>query len=240
MASGYHITVSSTVVGIVLMVAGFLFAFFGHKSFKITLFLAGFYVFATLAWITLLNLEPSNGYGPNAEWVYTGVSGGVGLLGGLLFVFMWRIGLAAIGGVAGFYLAIFILSWTTTGIISSGTGRIVFIAVLVIVGIILSFFLDPHIILVGTSIVGSFSFFVGLDNFIHTGFQDVFTAFLSGNHELFSSDYHVTGKVYGMLAGTLAMMVVGVCFQYYNHRGPFVPKDLQKQPRASDPPYQKV
>ncbi|KAG0272928.1 hypothetical protein BGZ95_011283, partial [Linnemannia exigua] len=39
------ITVSGTIVAIVLMVAGFLFAFFGHRFFKITLFLSGFYVF---------------------------------------------------------------------------------------------------------------------------------------------------------------------------------------------------
>ncbi|KAF9348615.1 hypothetical protein BGX26_012984 [Mortierella sp. AD094] len=236
----YHITVSSTIVAIVLMVAGFLFAFFGHKFFKITIFLAGFYVFATLAWIALRNLEPSNGYGSNSEWVYIGVSGAVGLLGGLLFLCLWRLGFAAIGGIAGFYLAIFILSWASSGVISSGTGRIIFIVAFVILGIILTFFLDRHVIILGTAIVGSGSFFVGLDNFIHTGFQEAFTTFLAGNHSAFSSEYNVTGKVYGMLAGTLGMMVVGACFQYYNHRDSFVPKSHRRQPYAVNPPYQQV
>ncbi|KAF9109500.1 hypothetical protein BGX27_007552 [Mortierella sp. AM989] len=240
--AGYRITVSSSIVAIVLIVAGFLFAFFGHKFFRITLFLAGFYVFATISWITLRNLEPSKGYGSEAEWVYAGVSGTVGLLGGLLFLFVWRLGFAAIGGVAGFYFAIFILSWASSGVISNGTGRTIFIVVCILVGVALTFFLDRHIVIIGTSIVGSGSFFVGLDNFAHTGFQEAFTAFLSGNHSVFDEGYHVTGKVYGMLAGTLAMMVLGACFQYYNHRDSFVPKSHRTQPPKQDPnaPYQKV
>lgn len=40
------ITVSGTIVAIVLIAAGFIFAFFGHRFFKITLFIAGFYVFS--------------------------------------------------------------------------------------------------------------------------------------------------------------------------------------------------
>ncbi|KAF9585644.1 hypothetical protein BGW38_001399 [Lunasporangiospora selenospora] len=233
------ITISSTIVAIVLMVAGFLFAFFGHKFFRITLFLAGFYLCATLAWIALTNFEPTDGY-KNAQWVYLGVSGAAGLIGGALFLCFWRLGFAAIGGIAGFYLAVFILSWASSGVISNGTGRIIFIAAFVIVGIILTFFLERHIVIIGTAIVGSGSFFVGLDNFIHTGFQEAFTAFLGGNHSALFGGYQVTGKVYGMLAGTLGMMVIGICFQYYMHRGPFVPKSHRPQPYNAQPQYQQV
>lgn len=223
------------------MVAGFLFAFFGHKFFKITLFLAGFYVFATLAWIALRNLEPTNGYGSHSEWVYVGVSGAVGFIGGCLFLCFWRLGFAAIGGIAGFYLAIFILSWASSGLISNGTGRIIFIVCCVILGIALTFFLERHVVILGTAIVGSGSFFVGLDSFVHTGFQEAFIEFLSGNHSaLVGGSYYVTGKIYGMLAGTLGMMVVGACFQYLMHRDAFVPKSHRPQPYAAHPPYQQV
>ncbi|KAF9414632.1 hypothetical protein BGZ94_000329 [Podila epigama] len=236
----HRITVSSVIVAIVLMVAGFIFAFFGHKFFKVTLFLAGFYVCATLAWIALRHLEPSQGYGSNAKWVYLGVSGALGLIGGALFLCFWRLGFAAIGGVAGFYLAMFILSWSSTGVISSGVGRSIFIAALVIIGIILSFFLERPVVVIGTAIVGSGSFFVGLDNFVQTGFSDAFTAFLGGNHGALFGSYDVTGKVYGMLAGTLGMMVVGACFQFYSHRDPFVPKSHRPQPYQAQPQYQQV
>ncbi|KAF8980627.1 hypothetical protein BGZ46_003940 [Entomortierella lignicola] len=235
-----HITVSGTIVAIVLMVAGFLFAFFGHKFFKITLFLAGFYVLSTLAWIALKNAEPTTGY-PHAEWVYLGVAGAAGILGGALFLCFWRLGFAALGAIAGFYLAIFILSWSSSGVISNGTGRTIFIIACVIVGIILTFFIERHVIIIGTAIVGSGSFFIGLDNFVHTGFSDAFIEFLSGKKTGFISGdgYTVSGKVYGMLAGTLAMMVVGACFQYYKHRGSWVPKSHRPHYQAQ-PQYQQV
>ncbi|KAG0032776.1 hypothetical protein BGZ81_010061 [Podila clonocystis] len=231
------ITVSGTVAAIVLLVAGFLFAFFGHKFFRITLFLSGFYAFSTLAWIALKNAEPATGYGTNAQWIYIGVAGAAGILGGALFICFWRLGFAAIGAVGGFYLAIFILSWAKNGVISSGVGRTIFIIVCVIIGIVLTFFVERHVVILGTAIVGSGSFFVGLDNFVHSGFSTAFTLFLSGKK--IGEGYEVTPKMYGMLAGTLAMMVVGACFQYYKHRGSFVPKTHRPHHQAT-PSYQHV
>ncbi|KAG0056049.1 hypothetical protein BGZ83_006486 [Gryganskiella cystojenkinii] len=235
--STLQITVSGSIVAIVLMVAGFLFAFFGHKFFKITLFLAGFYTLSTLAWIALRNFQPANGYGTHSEWVYLGVAGVAGLIGGGLFLCFWQIGFAAIGAIAGFYFAIFVLSWAKSGVISNGTGRTIFIIACVIVGIVLTFFVERHVVILGTAIVGSGSFFVGLDNFVRTGFSGAFTAFLSGKHDVF--EYEVTGKIYGMLAGTLAMMVFGACFQYWKHRGSFVPK-THRPHQQQQPSYQHV
>jgi hypothetical protein len=122
-------------------------------------------------------------------------------------------------------------------LISNGTGRTIFIIACVVVGIVLTFFVERHVVIIGTAIVGSGSFFVGLDNFVNTGFSGAFTAFLAGNHTVF--EYNVTGKVYGMLAGTLAMMVVGACFQYWKHRGSFVPKTHRPHYQAQ-PSYQHV
>ncbi|KAG0366101.1 hypothetical protein BC939DRAFT_440297 [Gamsiella multidivaricata] len=236
-----RITISGTIVAIVLMVAGFLFAFFGHKFFKITLFLSGFYVCSTLAWIALKNFEPSSGYGTNSQWIYLGVSAAAGLLGGGLFLCFWRLGFAALGAIAGFYLAIFILSWASNGVISSGVGRTIFIIAFVIIGIVLTFFVERHVVILGTALVGSGSFFVGLDNFVHTGFSDAFIQFLSGKQTGFvnGNGYTVSGKIYGMLAGTLAMFVIGACFQYYKHRGSWVPKTHRPHYQAQ-PSYQHV
>ncbi|KAG0301878.1 hypothetical protein BGZ98_007983 [Dissophora globulifera] len=234
------ITASGTVVAIVLMVAGFIFAFFGHRFFKITLFLCGFYVCSTLAWIALKNAEPAAGYGANSQWVYLGVAGAAGILGGGLFLCFWRLGFAALGAIAGFYFAIFILSWASNGVISNGTGRTIFIVACVVVGIVLTFFVERHVVILGTAMVGSGSFFVGLDNFVHTGFSDAFIQFLSGKKTGFISTtgYTVSGKVYGMLAGTLAMMVIGACFQYWKHRGSWVPKT--HRPHGVSPRYEHV
>ncbi|KAG0048518.1 hypothetical protein BGZ83_006534 [Gryganskiella cystojenkinii] len=236
----HQITVNSTIVAIVLMVAGLIFAFFGHKFFKVTLFLAGFYGFATLAWILLRNFEPSKGYGDRSEWVYLGVCAAAGIIGGALFLCLWRLGFAAIGGVAGFYFAMFVLSWATSGVISNGTGRTIFIIACVLVGILATFFLEKPVVILGTALVGSGSFFVGLDSFVHTGFQDAFLAFLGGSHSSLFGGYQVTGKVYGMLAGTLGMFVIGACFQYFYHRDSFVPKSHRPQQYGAQPYYQPV
>jgi hypothetical protein len=155
-----------------------------------------------------------------------GVAGVVGIIGGALFLCFWRLGFAALGGIAGFYFAIFVLSWASNGLISNGTGRTIFIIVCVIIGVLMTFFVERHVVILGTALVGSGSFFVGLDNFVLTGFSDAFIQFLSGKKNGFvgGDGYHVSGKVYGMLAGTLAMFVLGACFQYYKHRGPWAPK----------------
>ncbi|KAF9570093.1 hypothetical protein EC968_002263 [Mortierella alpina] len=233
----FSITVDSVIVGIVLMAAGFLFAFFGHKFFKVTLFLAGFFTFAILVWLALAHLEPKQGYGSNADWIYLGAGAAGGLIGGCLFLCFWRLGFAAIGGVAGFACAMFILSWTSSGVISQGTGRIIFIVALVLVGILLTFFMERHIVILGTALVGAGAFFVGLDFFLHTGYKEAFRAFLSGNHSALFGGYQVTGKVYGMLAGDLGMTVLGAAFQYWKHQDSFVPKSHRPQ---ANRPYQEV
>ncbi|KAF9165692.1 hypothetical protein DFQ27_005531 [Actinomortierella ambigua] len=233
------ITISGSIIAIVLMVAGFLFAFFGHRFFRITLFLAGFYVLSTLAWIALSNIEPKDNLWNNREWIYLGAAGAAGIIGGALFLCFWRLGFAAIGAMAGFYLAVFILSWKDSGVITNTVPRVAFIAIFVIIGIILTFFIERHVVIIGTAIAGSGSFFLGLDNFVKTGFGNALNAFLDGNFDV--TNYHVTPQVYGMLGGTLAMMVVGACFQYWKHRGSFIPKSHRNQTPAYHPPnYQQV
>lgn len=63
-----------------------------------------------MTWIGLVNNEPMYGY-PHNEIVYTCVSVGLGLVGAFLFLFLFGISLYFIGGLAGLFLAVFILSW---------------------------------------------------------------------------------------------------------------------------------
>lgn len=63
-----------------------------------------------MTWIGLVNNEPLYGY-PHNEIVYICVSVGLGLVGAFLFIFLFGISLYFIGGLAGLFLAVFILSW---------------------------------------------------------------------------------------------------------------------------------
>lgn len=83
-----------------------------------------------MTWIGLVNNEPITGY-PHNEIVYICVSIGLGILGGILFMFFYPIGLYFVGGrccfintkttnqysffnfiaLGGFFLAVYIMSW---------------------------------------------------------------------------------------------------------------------------------
>jgi hypothetical protein len=92
------------------MLIGLYFLIFGYNSFRGTLGFTGFVFFAVMTWIGLVNNEPQYGY-PHNEIVYTCVSVGLGLIGAFLFVFLYPIALYFIGGLGGFFLSVYILSW---------------------------------------------------------------------------------------------------------------------------------
>ena len=125
---------------------------------------------------------------------------------------IWRLGLAAIGALGGFFLALFILSCKSDGVIQSGIGRSIFIAIFCILGAILISFFEKPILILSTSIVGSFSFIYGVDIFAHKGFIQAVRVFL-GERSL-SATYELTGVVIGMLVSVLILAGIGMVVQY--------------------------
>jgi hypothetical protein len=108
-------------MGGLLMLIGLHLMSFGFRIFRGTLAIVGFTVFGMLfmvpffyyilwtensiliayagiiTWIGLTNGEPAGGY-PHREIVYITVIVGLGLLGAVLFMFFWFIGIYLIGG----------------------------------------------------------------------------------------------------------------------------------------------
>jgi hypothetical protein len=125
---------------------------------------------------------------------------------------IWRLGLAAIGALGGFGLALFILSWSSNGSISSGTGRTVFIAVLAIIGSIVIQFIEKPFLIISTSFAGAFSIVYGVDIFARKGFVEAVTFFL-GNDDSGGS-YKVTNSVYGMLGSIIVITLIGIVVQW--------------------------
>jgi len=215
-----HITISSTITSIFAIVSGLIFCYFGHKFFKVTIFIAGFYIFALAGWLLLINVEPQTGYGPSAEWIFLGVCLALGLIGGTLFVCLWTFGIACIGAIGGFFLALFILSFNDNGFITNHISRSVVILIAVIIGVVLSFFLDRHIVIFGTSASGAYVVTLGLDGFAHTDFSASTRKFLDGNHQII---YNITPAVIGMMVAFLFLFITGTIFQYRYHKAPFHP-----------------
>ncbi|KAJ3082810.1 hypothetical protein HK102_001450, partial [Quaeritorhiza haematococci] len=204
------INVGSVVVAVILIATGALLVFFGHKLFKPVLFIAGFYFFSLLAFVILRGMQ-SNGvnFGERAGLIFLIVALVAGLLGGFLFMILWRLGLSAIGGLLGFTLAVFILSLINGGTISSGVGRSIFIAVFVIIGAIVINFVERPLLILGTAFPGSYAVFFGLDAFIRSGFNQTTLALVGG-----AGIYETSPVVYGMIAGFLVLGLVGTGVQW--------------------------
>ncbi|ORX94154.1 hypothetical protein K493DRAFT_315623 [Basidiobolus meristosporus CBS 931.73] len=209
----YAITPQTSVIAIVMIVVGFFFCFFGHRFFKTVIFLAGFVAVGFLAYVTCYKIsDPNTG---TKSTIYLVVAVVAGILGGCLFMCVWKLGIAAIGALGGFALGMFILSLGDGMLIAGSTGRVMFIIALIVVGIVGIFFFEKHVVIVGTAMAGAYMLIVGIDYFIGTGFTQHLVAFLNGAGQVF---YHTNGRVYAMLASMAVLAVIGAVVQYRSFR----------------------
>jgi hypothetical protein len=147
---------ATIIVGLLVLILGLSFMTMGYRLFKPVCFLAGFYVGVILGYVILANVEPDTGFN-NREAILLGVCIVLGLLVGGLAMCLSSVGIWLIGGVAGFFFAMFILSWKDNGAIESVGGRGGFIAICCGIGALLAFFFEKIIVMAGTALTGSFT-----------------------------------------------------------------------------------
>ncbi|KAK9692900.1 hypothetical protein K7432_014143 [Basidiobolus ranarum] len=181
--------------------------FFGRKWLSITLFITGFMVGAIICYIILL----SQGFYLNNQVQFALICIGSGVIIASIFAFFGMVFVAAIGGLGGFTLAMVILSFGDGLLIQNEIGRGIFIGILVFLGIALGIFSEHHVIILSTSLSGTYNIIVGLDYFIKTGLLKHIVAFVSGESTHF---YHTTAKVYLLLGALLVLFGVSVFTQY--------------------------
>jgi hypothetical protein len=212
-----QISSEAIVFGVLLIVSGLVLAFFGYRLFNFILFLAGAYTGGLIAYIIVINTEPSGGYANRDVIIIVAVLI-VALITGLLTLCIWRLGLTLIGGLAGIALGMFILSWVSGGVIQSEVGRIVFLTLLALLGaIVIHFFVRP-LLIAGTAIIGAFSFIVGVDIFAQTGFALAAQQFINDHNALNLSAFETNSRMYGMLVGFMATAIIGALFQSVHTR----------------------
>jgi hypothetical protein len=188
-------------------------ALFGIRLFRITLFIAGGYFLAILAYTLLYRFEPANGVGyPGVDryWLYVGVTAGAGIVGGLLFGLIWQLGLTILGAVGGLFLGLFISGLFSTMLPS--WGGIVIVCVLAVAGMILIWLLKTPIIILSTAIAGSVSLFWG-DFFVRVGFNQMLTVLFKGQFADFEG-WEWSPALIGMVVGCGVMMIVGATLQF--------------------------
>jgi len=120
-----------------------------------------------------------------------------------------------LGALTGYLFALWILAWADGGVIHSKAGRIIFIIILTLIGLLLAIFFKNIFIILGTAFIGAYAIILGIDLFARTGFALSLKAFMDGNHD---TDYKVNTKIYLMLAGMVALFILGSIFQYRYYR----------------------
>ena len=185
---GYSFSTGSILTGILCIVLGFVLLFYGYRILKTVLFITGFYVFckcihssslAIIGYALLTQFEPTGGY-DNRDLVLIFGSLAIGIVGGLLSYFIFRLGLFMMGALAGLLLALFLLSLKNGGLIPDPTGRIVFLVFMALLGgIVIQFFVKP-LVIIFTSFDGAYSIVYGIDIFAQTGFNEIARDYLSG------------------------------------------------------------
>jgi len=224
------LTPHEIVAGIILIVTGLIFCFFGRRVYRLTLFLIGFYIGTIIAWIALTNGEPTGGFkGTASQTIILIVSLAIGFIVGLIFMCCSSVAIWLLGALAGYAFALFILAWRSDGLIQSKAGRIIFIIVLTILGLLLACFFKNTLIILGTAFIGAYAIILGIDLFAKTGFSQSVGAFMDGNH---NTTYTTNTKVYLMLAGMIGFFIVGSIFQFRYHKNHFGPGDGSVRPET--------
>ena len=170
------LTASAIASGVICIVFGLLFLFAGYRLLKPMLFLAGLYVFTILGFAILTKAQPAGGY-PNSDAVLFWGSLAIGVLGGILSLVLFQFGLTMLGVLAGFCLSVFILSLKSGGLIESAGGRIALIVVLCLLGAILIHFFEKPLIIIFSSMGGSYSIVYGIDTFAKMGYVATLRAY---------------------------------------------------------------
>ena len=193
----------SYVFGAIFIVLGLVIALFGNQFLWAIIFifgtLAAWFLLAWLIFFICYKAEANQSVG--ASWAILISTLVVGLIVGFLCAKLRRVAVAAVGGVGGAFLGLMITTLVMVG--HDATYWIIVIGCAVVCAI-LTFFLEPYIVMLCTAFAGSYMFIRGI-SFYAGGFPPetaMYEMIKDGN-----IDRSVINKgFYGYLAG------IAVCF----------------------------
>lgn len=204
----YNLSVQAGVAGAILIVLGLILCFFGIRFFRVCMFLIGFYFFGNISYIGMAN------GGVTSQTLLLVISIVVGILGGLLLVCCSRLGVAVLGAMALYSLGLWILGWQAGGIIHSSTGRAILLGVLAVVGFIFGFIREKETVIIGSAILGAYSFVAGVDFFAHTGFISEADSFINSKNNVSNRVGKLSGPEYALLATFIVLALLGMFVQF--------------------------
>lgn len=200
---------------IILVLIGLAYCFFGFSLFKPTLFVAGFFLGASL---TMMALVRADAFGhsdlsrTSLTLIYYSISAAVGLIAGCIFLCCWQCGIYVIGMFGGYILAKLIISAIPTEL--STAVRVIIIVVFVILGGLLLHFFEKPIVIGATSFSGAYIAMFGVDSVLNRGIA--------------YDAYHSTAPNHDSLYEVIAVVVlgiIGVIYQSMRYAGAFGGKE---------------
>jgi hypothetical protein len=136
------------------------------------------------------------------------------LIGGLLAFKLWRLGLSILGAFGGVSLALYLMATKAGGLVPDDTSRTIIIVVMAIAGSILIHIFEKPFLIGSTATSGSLVFFLGLDQFLNSGFSAAILLFTAGITSPDKLQNQLTGSYLGMLIGVVAFALLGIYYQY--------------------------
>ncbi|PVU94386.1 hypothetical protein BB561_002581 [Smittium simulii] len=210
------IEASGAVAGAVLIVVGLLFTFFGRKLIKVIIFLSGWAFVAALSLTVMYKVRAPTDTEEKRALIYLICSMALGLIGGIVAVALYKVGLFLVGALGGFAIGSYILTWSSVGIFKEKWAQITFVCVLALLAGIIILVIEKPVVIMLTSLQGSYSFFVGVDCFTKTGFKDAMVSVFSDLNRIDD----INKKIYIMLGGTALFALIGIIVQFSTNRSP--------------------
>lgn len=204
----YNITAQGVIAGVILIIFGLLLCFFGYRLFHLTMFLIGFYLLGNITYIAMANA------GITSQTLLLVISLVVGIIGGLLLLCCSRLGVALLGALALYMLGLWILGWRHGGSITTDTGRGIFLGILAIVGFMIGCFRELETVIIGTAIVGAYSFVIGVDFFAQTGYTAAANRFINSKSPLEWRVSQLSGGEIALLVTFIIMALAGMAVQW--------------------------
>lgn len=207
--------VGTIATGVVMIVAGLFLAYMGRRIFAAFLSISGFVVFATLTIILAIMARPHLPFviTPLAFW---GIAIVAGLIGAFVFYKAWKFAVYCIACYGGMLCGFWILGMIPE--IRDYVNKHLFIIFCSTATGICARYMDEFIVIVSSSLAGSFTAFVGVDMIKPLGLRANLTAVCETvsqhqvSRELFNE--FINGNVRNYMIGVLFVTVTGIYVQY--------------------------
>jgi len=216
-----------------IAVIGLILCLVGSQIIKVTMFTGGFILMFVVSYLTSPSLVDTDiCCGPHSNfWVRLGICAAIGVLGGLLSLFVYYVGIFTIGSLFGMIVALILLSTPLAEkeFFSTQIGVGLFYGGVMLLFGLLSLLITTTAVAIASSVGGSYATFYGIDYFAHTNFSSGIEHLVyqiqshikeefgmttpHGHHPDYFREYTVKDAV--MFFFFIVLAIMGCCFQLY-------------------------